>query len=304
MNTPKISVILPTYNRVDSLKECLNSLQNQKYKNWELIIVDDSSSKDVEEFVTEFKTRDSRIKYHKNQIRKGLPGSRNVGISISENFLILFIEDDIILDINSMEILVDAYNRLSSNNVKIGAIAPSRPWICSPKKGQSVLDYALRYKNNNLKSPCVRGKYTGIVYFNFNSGFSDLQEVEGIHSCSLYTRSAIEDAEGYDEINYGGNFLYEETDLNYRILSKGYKFYFEPKAIFYHKSVAEGGCRVKALNYAYFFILNHVRFLTKNFGLKSLYMIPLFLIFISYTAILAIFNLSMTSFSSFKGKSL
>jgi len=39
MNLPNVSIILPTYNRVDSLKGCINSVVNQIYRNWELIIV-------------------------------------------------------------------------------------------------------------------------------------------------------------------------------------------------------------------------------------------------------------------------
>jgi len=47
MNLPNVSIILPTYNRVDSLKGCINCVVNQIYRNWELIIVDDSSTEDV-----------------------------------------------------------------------------------------------------------------------------------------------------------------------------------------------------------------------------------------------------------------
>jgi glycosyltransferase involved in cell wall biosynthesis len=284
LNLPELSIVLPTYNRIDTLKECIHSVLNQSYQNWELIIVDDSSTTDVEEFIKQKVRNRSRIKYHRNKTRKGLPGSRNVGISISANDLIFFIEDDIILEQNALERLVKSCNMLVSSGEKVGAIAPSRPWIVSENFYPTILNYALRRGNAKLEVPCVRSKFTGIVYSNFVSEFRELQEVPDVHSCSLYPRTVLEEVEGYDEERYKGNFLYEETDLNYRIKKKGYKFYFEPKAILYHKVTIEGGCRVSVLKYGYFFVLNHIKFVTKNFGLKSFYMVPCFLSFITFIA--------------------
>lgn len=279
----QISIILPTYNRIDTLKECINSVLNQHYKHWELIIVDDSSTKDIENFLDVI--NDSRIRYHKNNGRKGLPGSRNVGISLSSYDLILFIEDDTVLDINMLSILVKTYTSLICKGINVGAIAPSRPWLFSEKGNISILDnYALRKKNEKLITPCTRGRFTGIVYSNFTQEFRELVEVPDVHACSLYSREAIDKVKGYDEKRYKGNFLYEETDLNYRIYENGYKFYFEPTAILYHIPTSEGGCRVDEIKYAYFFVVNHIKFVTKNFGLCSLYIVPFFLIFLIFFA--------------------
>ena len=284
MDLPKVSIILPTYNRMNSLKGCIHSVLNQNYQNWELIIVDDSSTADVEKFIKQKVVSDLRSRYHKNKSRKGLPGSRNVGNSLSTGDLIFFIEDDVILEANALEILVKTYIKLISYGKKVGAIVPSRPWVYSEDYCHTILDYALRGKNARLEVPCLRSKFTGIVYCNFVPEFEELQEVPDVHSCSLYPLAVLEEVGGYDEKRYKGNFLYEETDLNYRIQKKGYNFYFEPKAILYHRVISEGGCRVNTLKYGYFFVVNHIKFVTKNFGLKSIYMIPSFLFFIAFIA--------------------
>jgi glycosyltransferase involved in cell wall biosynthesis len=274
MNLTKVSIILPTYNRVNTLKECISSVLNQNYINWELIIVDDSTTREVEELSKKFVMEDIRIIYHKNKIKKGLPGSRNVGVSISSYNLVLFIEDDLVLESDTLNILVHDYEVLKLSGEKIGAIAPSRPWI------QDRYLHTKYYLDNGLDIPCKRSKYTGVIFCNFVPKFKKLMEVPDVHSCSLYDKKAILDVGRYDEYRYKGNFLYEETDLNYRIQKKGYKLFFEPKAIMYHRITDSGGCRVNALNYGYYFVLNHIKYVTKNYNLQSIYMIPLFFIYV------------------------
>ncbi len=274
MNTIGVSIILPTYNRINTLKECVLSVQSQSYQNWELIIIDDSSTDDVEIFIQPFILDDMRILYHKNKFKKGLPGSRNVGISISKYDLILFIEDDLILEPNMLELLLNAYNTIESSGEPVGAIAPSRPWIYD--KDLSTKEYI----DNFLESPCKRSRYTGIISCNFVPKFQKVMEVPDVHSCSLYPKKVITEVGGYDEKRYAGNYLYEETDLNFRIMKYKYKLYFEPKAVMYHRITTSGGCRVNSFKYGYYFVLNHIKYVTKNYGLNSFYIIPLFFLYV------------------------
>ncbi|MCC7571478.1 glycosyltransferase [Candidatus Micrarchaeota archaeon] len=289
-----ISIILPTYNRTDSLKDCIKSVVNQSYKNWELLVIDDSTTKDVGNFVKKQIEIDQRIKYHKNNVRKGLPGSRNVGIDLSKHSYILFIEDDIIMKSDSLEILVSAMMKLK-NVKKLGAITPSRPWVGRCEFSDDILKFAIRHKNINLAVPSSRSALTGIVYSNFVPEFATLQEVPDVHACSMYARNVFETVGKYDENTYKGNFLYEETDLNYRIAKSGYKFFFEPKAILYHKSTQDGGCRVNVNKYAYYYILNHAKYVGKNYGFRSFYMIPSFLVIMAYTGIKSVLLNSLNS---------
>jgi glycosyltransferase involved in cell wall biosynthesis len=59
---PKISVIIPTYNRANLLPRWIKSVLNQTYQDFELIVVDDGLTDSTRELVEEFQKKDSRIK--------------------------------------------------------------------------------------------------------------------------------------------------------------------------------------------------------------------------------------------------
>ena len=76
-----ISIVVPVYNVATYLTRCLDSLLNQSYKNFEVIMVDDGSTDGSELLCEEYAKKDARIRviHQKNQ---GLSEARNVGISI------------------------------------------------------------------------------------------------------------------------------------------------------------------------------------------------------------------------------
>src|SRR4026209_101684 len=91
-NEPKVSIILPTYNRAGLIMETIRSILEQTYANWELIIIDDGSDDDTEKLVTQIK--DERIQFHKAG-RIGIVGKiKNIGIEKSNGELIAFIDSD------------------------------------------------------------------------------------------------------------------------------------------------------------------------------------------------------------------
>ncbi len=87
-----VSVIIPVYNRTNFLQRAIKSVLNQKYKNFELIIIDDYSNENVEELVKRF--NDSRIIFLKNKVNKGVSYSRNKGINNSKYNFIAFLDSD------------------------------------------------------------------------------------------------------------------------------------------------------------------------------------------------------------------
>ena len=87
-----VSVIVPTYNRADLISETIESILNQTYKNFELIIVDDGSTDNTEEVIRKFK--DSRIKYIKTDNWGGPARPRNTGIKKAKGEYIAFCDDD------------------------------------------------------------------------------------------------------------------------------------------------------------------------------------------------------------------
>lgn len=92
MTNRKVSIILPTYNRAYILKNAINSILNQTYTNFELIIVDDGSTDNTCELVNSF--NDSRIVYYYTKINQGASAARNYGIEKASCDFIAFEDSD------------------------------------------------------------------------------------------------------------------------------------------------------------------------------------------------------------------
>ena len=83
---------MPTYNRAKYILETIESIRNQTYKNWELVIVDDGSDDNTEELIMHLK--DSRIKFLKAG-RKGIVGKiKNIGLQHATGEMVAFIDSD------------------------------------------------------------------------------------------------------------------------------------------------------------------------------------------------------------------
>lgn len=91
MDTPLISIILPTFNRAHFLPRALDSVFAQTYENWELIIIDDGSTDNTTVVLDEY--ADPRIKYH-FQENRGVSAARNCGIGQSRGELFALLDSD------------------------------------------------------------------------------------------------------------------------------------------------------------------------------------------------------------------
>lgn len=92
MSSPKVSVVIPAYNQAQFLGEAIQSVLNQSYQNFEVIIVNDASLDNTSEVVQEF--NNPRIKLIVHEQNKGLPASRNTGMRASSGELIAFLDAD------------------------------------------------------------------------------------------------------------------------------------------------------------------------------------------------------------------
>lgn len=80
---PDISVIMSVYNGETYLAEAIESVINQTFKNWELIVINDCSTDSTSEILAGFASKDERIKVHTNEVNLKLPSSLNKAISLS-----------------------------------------------------------------------------------------------------------------------------------------------------------------------------------------------------------------------------
>lgn len=88
-----VSIIMPSYNTAEYIGKAIESVQNQTYENWELIIVDDCSSDNTDEIMQQY-IRDSRVYYLKNEKNSGAAVSRNKAIKLAKGKWIAFLDSD------------------------------------------------------------------------------------------------------------------------------------------------------------------------------------------------------------------
>lgn len=110
-NRPEISVLIPVYNTEEKyLRECVESILNQTFTNFELIILNDGSSNNVEEIIKSYD--DKRILYYKNEKTEGITKSRNKLISLASGKYIAIQDHD---DISFPDRLEKEYNFLENH---------------------------------------------------------------------------------------------------------------------------------------------------------------------------------------------
>jgi len=91
--SPTVSVIVPCYNGAATIRDTLQSLQQQTLRDWEAIVVNDGATDNSVDIIREFRARDSRIKQI-DQDNKGLAAARNAGLSASSAEFVNFLDAD------------------------------------------------------------------------------------------------------------------------------------------------------------------------------------------------------------------
>ena len=114
---PKTSVIIPTYNRAHFIKKAINTVLEQTYQDFEIVIVDDGSKDNTEEVVNGIK--DDRIRYIKHEKNKGEAGARNTGIKNSKGEYIAFLDTDVTWSRDKLE---RQFNILESSPEDVGVV--------------------------------------------------------------------------------------------------------------------------------------------------------------------------------------
>ena len=112
---PLISVIVPCYNQAQYLDECLRSVLDQTYQDWECIVVNDGSPDNTEEVANQWLAKDSRFKYLYKE-NGGLSSARNAGIKEAKGEWILPLDADDYIAGNYLE---DAQAYFNHSKVKV-----------------------------------------------------------------------------------------------------------------------------------------------------------------------------------------
>ena len=128
-----VSIIIPYYKKKKYIELAINSVIQQTYKNFELIIIYDDENKEDLNFLKKIIKKDKRIKLHINKKNLGAGRSRNKGIKLSKGSLIAFLDSDdlwirnklkkqiIFMKKNAIDISHTSYHIINSDNKIIGS---------------------------------------------------------------------------------------------------------------------------------------------------------------------------------------
>jgi GT2 family glycosyltransferase len=220
-SSPLISVVVLNWNGYRVVDQCLKSLQDQTYRNLEIIVVDNASTDGSAELI---RNRFPDVKLIVNERNLGFAGGNNVGIRASTGRYIMMLNNDTRIDPNCVEEL----KRYIDKDERYGA--------CASK-------ILLEFENNLIDAAgivvCPDGLAIGRGRLEKGNLYDEVSEVFFASDCAcLLRRELLEDIGLYDE----DFFAYaDETDMGWRARLAGWKCVYNPRAVVYHFHSASSG---------------------------------------------------------------
>jgi GT2 family glycosyltransferase len=213
-----ISIIIANYNRKDMLEQCLNSIRCQDFKDFEIIVVDNASTDGSVEMIGTYYPEVKLIRNAENLL---FCKAQNQGIGLAKGDFILCLNSDCVLD---KDYLKEAFAAACLDG-KIGMVSGK-----ILRTDRKTVDSTGLFLGRNRKA-VERG------YGKEDKGqYNEAGYVFGVSGAAAFLRKSmlmnIKDKNGYFDERFG--MYYEDLDLCWRARKKGWKAYYEPKAIAYH----------------------------------------------------------------------
>lgn len=141
---PKVSVLMLTYERANILSSAIDSILNQTYKDFELIILNDGSTDNTDEIIKPYLKKDKRIRYYQNSSNKGIPYSRNKALKLARGKYITFMDDDDYSYPTKLEKQVAFIKSSPHTDVVIGQIENTNT---IPQTHDEIVSHLISYNN-------------------------------------------------------------------------------------------------------------------------------------------------------------
>lgn len=216
----KVSIIVPIYNAEKFLDKCINSILNQTYDNYELILVNDGSTDRSKEICSRYCNiekydKNAKIKYI-FQTNSGVSAARNKGIDVAEGEFITFVDADDYLDEKYLEELIKAQKRNNSD------------WtLCE----FTNIDLETGIRNRKISfTDCVYYKKDDIEKKVIPKTLvNDNMQMIGNPYCKLYKKTLLDQ----HSIRFNEDLYYHEDRLfNFEYSNHISSFYYMPKSLY------------------------------------------------------------------------
>ncbi len=219
----KVTVIIPNYNGIEYLKECLKSLKAQTFKDFTVIVVDNCSTDGSPEYIKKYYPEIRLFEMDKNY---GFSVAVNKGIRKSRTPYVILLNNDTVVHKNYMN---ELYNHINSS-----------------KKIFSVSSRMISYYNRGIIDDA--GDLYSVVGWAFQQGIG--QPVEKFDTpcrvfsacagAAIYRREVFKKIGLFDEMHFA---YLEDIDVGYRARIEGYRNEYCPSAMVYHIGSATSGSK-------------------------------------------------------------
>lgn len=165
MNWPRLSIIVPVFNLEEFLPNCINSILNQDFKDFELILINDGSTDNSGKICDNYGLRDNRVHvYHQENL--GVSATRNSGIEKASGELICFVDGDDELYPNSLTKIIEISVTSKSEMIVAKSFLYHRSQIKNERYefDDSFLDRAFDGYNLIIEKAYIRGSVCGCIF--------------------------------------------------------------------------------------------------------------------------------------------
>ncbi len=260
-SAPLVSVITLNYNQAQITKEFLDSFRAVSYPNYEILVCDMASKEDINSVINVAEYPRTRLL--KNEENLGFAGGNNWGIAHAKGDYIFIVNND-------TEVTPDLLNKLLQpfeEHEEVGVTCPKIRYWDQP----TMIQYAGFNPMNHFT-----GRTSTVGERQLDQGQYDTPgPTHGAHGCAMMVKREVIEKVGMFPRKF---FLYyEEWDWSTRILKAGYKIWYTPDALIYHKeSMSVGKSNPMKI---YYHTRNRILYMRRNTNYFQLAAFSIFFIF-------------------------
>lgn len=214
----ELSIIVPVYNTEKYIRQCIDSILNQEFQNFELLLIDDGSTDLSGDICDEYANKDNRIVvFHKSN--GGQSSARNIGIDNAKGNYIGFVDSD-------DWIHKDMYAKLLKKSIETN----SEIVACN---------ISLMLKNGTFR------KYSGASENYQYDKISAMKEVFRNQNLTFSPCNKIYKKTLFDNLRFNEKIILEDKDLSYQLIDKCYRVYYLHEAYYYYRYNQDSTLRSK-----------------------------------------------------------
>ena len=224
----KVTIIIPNYNGIKFMKDCIESLRVQTYKNFEILVVDNGSKDESVDYLRDLESYESNLNIKAIYLDEnlGFAGGVNVGLAACDSKYVILLNNDTEVFPDYVEMLVNAIEKSD----RIFAVNPlminahDKELVDDAGDGYSLLGWGYQIGVGEKVADVTKRR----AVFSACAG------------ASIYRKSILDEIGYFDEMHFA---YLEDMDLSFRARLRGYIIGFEPRAKVYHLGSATSGSK-------------------------------------------------------------